>query len=403
VSDAGSGPDAPTPALGVEAQVFARNLLMLPYLLRRAGVPVSTGQTLSWLDALTRVELGDRSQVYHASRALLTTSVEHFRIFDLFFAKLLAAPDVMAPGKKRRPRAQRRKAEPALLSYMADKLRPFEAETELEDRDRRGSYSAAERLQSRSFGAMSERELEQVKRLIQDFRWQAIYRKTRRFEVAARGQSLAMRRVLASAARHGGHALELPRLRRKEKQRPIVLLADISGSMERYARLVLHFFCALTHAYKNVEAFAFGTRLTRLTPALRLKNVDRAVAEASGQIHDLAGGTRIGQCLSSFNRRWAGRTLGRGAIVVILSDGWDRGDTALLTRELSFIARRCHRLIWLNPLLARQGYEPRAQGMAAALPYLDDFLPLDKLRDISDLAKHLAKLQPGRGSRVAFH
>ena len=374
----------------IEPQRFLRNLLVLPYALRRAGIPVSTAQTLDWVEALTRIELGEEKQVYHASRALLTTSVAQHRLFDLLFRKLLAAPSIAAPARKRRPRPAPRKAEPVLISYMAGRAR--ELEVEMEDRDRRGTYSATERLESRSFGAMSDEELQQVKRWIEDFRFAAAFRKTRRFEIAARGESLAMRRLLASAARHAGHPIELPWRRRKEKQRPLVLLVDISGSMERYARLFLHFFCAMTRSFKQVESFAFGTRLTRVTDALRLKNIDRAVEEASGQLHDLAGGTRMGECLAAFNDRWARRLLGRGAIVMILSDGWDRGDRALLAREIQALARRSYRLIWLNPLVARSAYEPRVGGMEAALPYLDDLLPIDNLRDLRDLARHLQRL-----------
>lgn len=389
-------PDEPS---GLEPSTtwLPRNLLLLPYALRRAGLPVSTGQTLDWADALTRIDLGRREDVYHASRALLTTGVEHHRLFDILFDKLFGAASVMAPGRTRKPRPRPSKAEPVLVSYMA--ARPQAAEVEIEDRDRRGTYSSVDRLQTKSFGAMSADELDHVKRLLHTFRWDAALRKTRRFEVASRGESLAMRRVLASAARHAGHPLELPRRRRKEKERPIVLLVDISGSMERYSRIFLHFFYAMAHAFRDVEAFAFGTRLTRLTDALRLKNVDRAVQEASESIVDFAGGTRIAESFGAFNRQWGRRVLGRGAIVLVLSDGWERGSARNLGIELATIAKRCHRLIWMNPHLAREGYAPRVEGMHAALPYLDDFLPLDSLKDIRDLAAHLAHLPKRKGSR----
>ena len=176
----------------------------------------------------------------------------------------------------------------------------------------------------------------------------------------------------------------------------MILLADISGSMEKYSRLMLQFFFSAIHSLGEVECFVFGTRLTRITQQLKLRNVDRALEEASREILDWSGGTRIGESLATFNRRWSRRLLRRGAVVVIVSDGWERGDLEQLGREMRFLHHRCHRLIWLNPHLGQRGYEPRVGGMATALPWVDDFLTVHNLDSLRVLAARIAEV-PARG------
>ncbi len=186
--------------------------------------------------------------------------------------------------------------------------------------------------------------------------------------------------------------LTLPRQSPKVKQRPVVLIADISGSMEKYSRLVLQLFYSMSHSLGGVESFVFGTRLTRITPQLALRNIDQAVDQAARQILDWGGGTRIGESLGAFNRRFARRVLRRGAVVLILSDGWERGDSDLLRREMRYLSHRCHRLIWLNPLLGGKGYEPKTAGMVAALPFVDDFLSVHNVDSLEALGRHLGNL-----------
>ena len=166
--------------------------------------------------------------------------------------------------------------------------------------------------------------------------------------------------------------------------------------MDRYSRLMLQFFYSATHSLRQVECFVFGTRLTRITRQLKLRNIDRALAEAAREIVDFSGGTRIGESLATFNRRWARRVLRRGAVVVIVSDGWERGDAAELARQLRFLHHRCHRLIWLNPHLGQSGYQPLVEGMAAALPWIDDFLPIHNLNSLRELSRHLGALPARR-------
>jgi uncharacterized protein with von Willebrand factor type A (vWA) domain len=217
-------------------------------------------------------------------------------------------------------------------------------------------------------------------------------RRTRRKIASDSGDTLHMRRVMASAARHGGVPVLLAWQQRKIKQRPIILIADISGSMEKYSRLVLQFFYSMVQSLKNVECFVFGTRLTRITLPLKLKNIDRAVSDAAREVVDWAGGTRIGESLCTFNHKWSRRMLHRGAVVMIVSDGWERGEVEVLRDQMRYLQRRCHRLIWLNPLMGKATYQPVVEGIAAALPYIDDFLPIHNFQSLSTLAEHLAAL-----------
>lgn len=199
--------------------------------------------------------------------------------------------------------------------------------------------------------------------------------------------------------RHGGELLDLSVRGPKLKRRQLVLLCDISGSMDRYTRLLLHFLHSLESSNERVEVFVFSTRLTRITRALQKRDPDAAISSVAGRVHDWSGGTRIGEALHTFNRRWARRVLGHGAIVMIISDGWDRGDPRLLAHEMERLQRASYRLIWLNPLLGSANYEPLTQGLVAALPYVDDFLPVHNLASLEALAILLNQIQEGRPDR----
>ena len=195
--------------------------------------------------------------------------------------------------------------------------------------------------------------------------------------------------------------LDWARREKKWKTRPIVIIADVSGSMERYSRLLLLFACGLAKALEQrVEAFVFSTRLTRITRQLRQRNVERALRDVSLAIPDWSGGTRIGEALHTFNFQWGRRVLGQGALALVISDGWDRGDAGLLAAEIAPLHRSSHRLVWLNPLLGAPDYEPLTRGIQAALPFIDDFLPVHNLDSLAALAQHLANLdERGRDRR----
>lgn len=374
------------------ADVFLDNMLTLVRLLRWAGLAVSTEQALDFARALTFIQIGERDQVYHAARCILVSRHEHLSLFDTLFNAFwrMTAETPPATARQTMPRAPRHDHQPALITYMASKARP--ADPELDGIDRSGTYSDMEILQRKDFLQLTPDELDAVKSLMREMRWRACFRRTRRRVAGRDGNMLHLRRVVAAAVRHGGVPLVLARQTRKIKQRPIVLIADISGSMEKYSRLVLQFFYGMAHSLKDVECFVFGTRLTRITLPLRLKNIDRAINEAAREVVDWSGGTRIGESLAMFNRQWGRRVLRRGAIVMIVSDGWERGSVEMLRREMRYLQLRCYRLIWLNPLMGKTGYQPLVEGMAAARPWIDDFMPLHNLHSLSLLAEHLAAL-----------
>lgn len=375
--------------------VFLSNQLRFVRLLRRVGLPVATTQSLAYLRGLELIDLGVREQVSHTARSLLVTRAEDLALFDVVFERFWrrhgdrswSRPSLSSPGRPSRVR-------PVPVATVEGRAEDPDLE---EVADRTGRFSPEEVLRRKDFAEMSEEELDRVRRLVGALRWKAAERRTRRHRPDPTGGRLSLRAMLRDAARHGGVPLRLRWQRPKVRPRPLVLLADVSGSMERYSRIVLQFLYCVSQGLPTVDSFVFGTRLTRVTDELGLRNADRALEAATRRVLDFAGGTRIGESLAHFNRRWSRRVLSRGAVVVIISDGWDRGDIAGLAREMRFLQHRSHRLIWLNPLLGRPGYEPLVAGMSTALPFVDDFLPVHNLRSLEQLTDHLAAL-PSRRS-----
>jgi uncharacterized protein with von Willebrand factor type A (vWA) domain len=247
-------------------------------------------------------------------------------------------------------------------------------------------FSAREALRKKDFAQFTQEEITEARRMIALMNWRLGTRKTRRKERANLGEFIDYRATLRRSMRHRGIPIELRRRRRKERMRPLILICDISGSMDRYARLLLQFVHALEHGLDSVEVFVFGTRLTRITRELRKRDVDAAIENVVKSVDDWSGGTRIGESIKAFNFKWARRVLRSGATVVMISDGWDRGDPQLLSTEMARLQRSCRRLIWLNPLLGAPGYQPLTQGIRAALPYVDAFLPVHNLKSLEALA-----------------
>ena len=379
----------------VVSNYLFNNVLLFTRTLHAAGLNITPTQTTDFLDALTLIDIRNRNQVYHAARSLLVNRREQMRLFETifnFFWRKMANPSGLAKQKTPlAPRHKRPKQHQYAAMLMARAIGKTDQEIEMVDKAE--TYSDADMLQQKEFAQMTGEELDQVKRLIQQMKWDISKRITRRRVQAKSGHHLDLRNGMRSATKYGGVPLELAYQKRKIKERPIVLLADISGSMEKYSRLMLQFFYSVAQSHKNVESFVFGTRLTRITGDLKLKNIDRAVDQAAREVRDWNGGTRIGESFATFNREWARRVIRRGAIVIVVSDGWERGDSGLLVREMRYLQHRCHRLVWLNPLSGRQTYEAKVEGMAAALPYVDDFLPIHNLQSLKELAEHLEKLK----------
>ena len=375
-------------------ETFLTNLLTFTRLLHQAGLPVAPEQSRDFAQALTLVDIGSREQVYHTARSLLVTRQEHLDLFTTIFNRFWRTHGgSQLPQGQKAPIAPRHNRPPEqfnIVTYMAYKAKHTDKEIDIADKS--GTFSRAERLQNKLFADMTPEELEAIKQLMQEMRWELAQRQTRRRVPDKNGDQLHLRRALRAATRFGGVPLQLSWQSRKIKQRPFVLIADISGSMEKYGRLLLQFFYSFSHSFKNVECFVFGTRLTRITGQLKLKNIDQAVDEAARDVSDWSGGTRIGESLRIFNQQWSRRVLRRGAIALIVSDGWERGDVSVLRQEMRYLQHRCHRLIWLNPLLGRSNYQPLVEGMAAALPFVDDFLPVHNLQSLRELSQHLGGL-----------
>ena len=260
------------------------------------------------------------------------------------------------------------------------------------------TYSAREVLRRKDFAEFTLQEVDSARRMLDDLDWQVGRRRSRRWAPGA-GPAIDLRRAARRSLRYGGEMLDLPLLERREKPRRLTLICDVSGSMERYTRMLLHFIHSLADNWDWVEAFLFATRLTRVTDRLAHRGVDDAVGEVSRTVPDWAGGTRIGEAIKTFNYSWSRRVLGWGSVVLIISDGWDRGDPDLLGRETARLQRSCHRLIWLNPLLGSETYAPLTRGMQAALPFVDDHLPVHNLASLQDLSERLNRLPQHRPAR----
>jgi uncharacterized protein with von Willebrand factor type A (vWA) domain len=393
---------------GREGQLLS-NLLKFGRMLRRLGFRVSTRQIVDLSEALAQVDLNRRDDVFHTMRAYLTRDPEQFALFeqafDLFWqGRLVWAVDL---GAGRGHRKQGDLPDQRAADENIVREHPNTPAPAAEPPDTAGelgittTYSPTERLHRKDFADFDEEELEAARRFIHALVWRLDTRLTRRqVRAVKRDAYLDVRRSIRGSMRHGGEIVRLAWRQRKLKPRPLVVLCDISGSMERYSRLFLHFLYALVQEGRHVEAFVFATRLTRITPALRHGDVDAAVARAAEAVVDWSGGTRIGASLRTFNYQGSRRVLGQGAVAIIISDGWDRGDIGLLETEIARLSRSVSRLIWLNPLLGAPDYEPLVRGIQAALPYVDDFLPLHNLLSLEQLALALGSLRLERGRAI---
>lgn len=375
-----------------------RDAVALGRRLRAAGLAIGVDQVAAFASALPLVDVLARRDVYLAARTTLVTRHEDLAVFDDEFARWLGSD---APSRAQKmpmaPRHDLGFVKTALGSYMAQRAAANDREVELPEAAK--AASAIEQLQRKDFTRCSDAEREAIARAMQQLRLEVTRRRSLRRVPARRGR-IDLAAAVRSAARHGGRIVGLPRRARKLVRRPLVVLADISGSMELYTRIVLQFLHALSRQHGATEVFVFGTRLTRITPQLALRDLDAALDRAACEIADYAGGTRIGACFAAFARTYARRVVRRGAVVLVISDGLDTGPPDVLAREVRRLQSRSHRLVWLNPLLAAPGYQPLAAGMAAALPFVDDFLPVRDLRSLESLARHLAAIPRRRGSHI---
>ncbi|MEM7051624.1 MAG: VWA domain-containing protein [Acidobacteriota bacterium] len=375
-------PGSPSPS------ALPANWLAFGRLLRQLGMEVGPEAVGSVLEALPLVGLARRSRVRTAARAVLVGRAEEIelfeRAFDLFWSPALL-PDLG------RLELRLRRARRWELAVAGGEKSPSEAP---EVAAAMPSASRREALRRRDFASLTESEAAAVRRWLSELPITIAPRRSRRLESWPRGSQVDLRESLRRSRRTAGEVLALARRRRRARPRPVVALVDVSGSMAVYSRLLLCFLYALgggprRRTMARVESFVFATRLTHVTRDLRRAHPDEALARAAGRVPDWSGGTRIGEILGEFNRRWSARVLGRGALVLVVSDGWDRGSPEVLRREVARLKRRCHRLWWLTPLLGTPGYQPLTRGLREILPLCDRFLPAHDLASLEDLAELL--------------
>ena len=352
--------------------------------LRSAGLDVPGGAPIRFAEALAAVGLGSEPEVYWAGRATLVRRPEDVDVYDTAFRAFFR--------REGWPEQAEEALETVSLALDDPEAAPPAPEPGEEDLGpvRELRYSATEVLRHRDFARCTPDELAEAQRLMARIRVASPRRPSRRRHPARRrGSWPDLRGTVRASLRTDGEPLQRRWLETGERPRRVVLLCDVSGSMAPYARVLLRFLQVAVAGGPRVEAFTIGTRLTRVTRVLSAHDPDAALAAASRSVPDWSGGTRLGDALAEFNARWGVRGLARGAFVVVLSDGWDRGDPAVLGQEMARLARVAHRVIWVNPLKATPGYAPLVRGMAAALPYVDDFVEGHSVDSLEALARLL--------------
>ncbi len=353
--------------------------------LRARGVPVSSGSTINYARALAEVGIEHPDHVYWAGRATLVHRPEHLAAYDDAFAAFWGG---VAPREHDAP------TERVVTALRDDDTVDADDDssvTEPADDVVAVRYSAVEVLRRKDLGACTADELHEAHRLMADLRVVGARRRSRRLRPSARAdRAIDLRRTVRESLRSGGEVARVRRRAPGTRPRRVVLLVDVSGSMEPYARALLRFAHAAAAGRRQVEVFTLGTRLTRLTRELATHDPDEALARVSGKVADWSGGTRLGESIKHFNDEWGVRGLARGAVVVILSDGWDRGDPEVLGTELARLRRVAHRIVWVNPLKASPGFAPLARGMAAALPHIDELVEGHSIAALEDLVEVIA-------------
>jgi len=376
------------------------NVLLFGRLCKMLGMAITPTSMIEVAQAIDLIELGHKADFYFTLRALMVRHQRDLALFDQAFRAFWKTPGIFGPALNPplpKEWSSQRKMQflPPLDTTPASPLSP-------EDSTRLiamiPTHSTLEVLRTKNFADMSPQELNAAKWLMKHLAWSLGQRETRRF-TAGKGRTIDIRRAFRHNMRYAGEMLWLPTRTHKIKPRPFVILCDISGSMERYTRLLLHFMHTLASSIYQVESFVFSTRLLRITRLMRRTSVDGALREVGTSVNIWGSGTRTDAALHTFNYRWGRRLLGHGAVVLLITDGWDRGNTEHLKHEMARLQRSCHRLIWLNPLLGDANYAPLTQGAQAMLPFVDDFLPVHNLASLEMLARELWRVDWRRSSR----
>ena len=390
---------------------LAANVMHFARLLRRAGLPVGPSESIAALRALSLIDLGDKAQARTALRAAMIHRHEHQEVFDQAFALFWRDPTaarqaaimgLMEARKEKKPE----RAPPTARRVAEAFAQPRDTRPKPRDEppltDAVLTVSDREQLQRMDFEAMGAAEIANAKAEIHKLVLPLDLRPTRRLRPDPLGPRVDLRRTIRENRRQGGEILSIARSRRQRRPPPLVVLCDISGSMSRYAQILLHFLHAVTNERERVSVFLFGTRLTNITRQLRHRDPEVAFQMVAHIVPDWSGGTRIGEALERFNQDWARRVLGQGAVVLLITDGLDRDGARHLADNMDRLHRSCTRLIWLNPLLRWAGFEPRSQGIRAMLPYVDEFRPVHNLASLRELVDLLSRPAPPRRAGEAW-
>jgi len=373
----------------VPSDTLAANAVLFGRLLRRAGLAVDPGQTRLFVRALLLLGFRRKADIKTAGRTIYVRRCEdratYDRAFELFWRRRGEETEL----GRRLPRLRQEDPPDASLGRVPELIGTDELEILVPAALRQATDR--ERLRRTDFAELTPEEAADARVMLESLRPQLPLRPARRRRVGPHGHRLASRRMLRRALASGGESLWWRWLERARRPRPIVLICDISGSMERYSRFLLRFAHALELSGAPLEVFVFGTRLTRITRELRVRSPDAALQRVADKVVDWSGGTRIGESLHTLNRRWVRRTIRSGAVILLVSDGWERGDPALLAREMVTLRRSCHRLLWLDPLANRPGFEPATAGLRAALPHVDALVPCGTVGSLEHLARTLGR------------
>jgi len=383
---------------------FTDHIIAFSRALRRLGFKISPDHITSALHAVQAVGVSRKDDVRAALKSTLVHKKEEIELFDQAFQLFWKAPSQIPDMMKwllqttNIPNSVDSKGYNRVQDALQEKPpqppptpgNESEAEVEIEQIV---TYSPSEVLRKKDFAAFSNEELAVAKRYMETLKWPVPPFPSRRLLPGRTGNAFDLRKTARAGLHHGGEILKIQQKGPRYRMRPLVVLCDISGSMERYARMLLHFMYAVVQNQRRVESFVFGTRLTRITQYLKYKDIDDSLDAVSKHVFDWSGGTKIGEAIKAYNYTWLRRTLRSSSIVLIISDGWDTGDTEVLHQEMSRLHRSCHRLIWLNPLMGFDGYEPLTLGMQAALPSIDDLLPVHNLHSLEQLGEVISSLR----------
>ena len=371
--------------------------------LRQAGCPIGSGEIIKAVTASSYIPIENREDFRQALKSCLIHSHKLSTLFDQLFDIYWRNPDKLENVSDILKRLYESRLAQVEMKSMKEQIediyqkRVEGLKNNNEENDEQKSfdiflYSPNELLKKKRFDSYTNEELEEAKKFINNQKWVLPKRKLRRLKPGKSAKKLDIRRTIRNNIFPSQDFIRLSWKQEKIKERPLVVLMDISGSMDHYTRILMHFIHTIYSSGNKIEAFTFGTRLTRITQNLKQKNVNDSIEMINDLVKDWSGGTKIGETVQEFNHRWARRVLGNGAVVLVITDGWDTGNTKQLSQEFDRLYRSCYRLIWLNPNLGYQDFEPITAGVQIIMKYVDDFLPIHNLNCLTDLGDLFSSL-----------